>query len=439
MNSSLKEAEDYINQIPMFGPLMEGRNKSGNENLEAVLALLGNPHLKHKAIHVAGTNGKGSTVQFIRSILTEAGYQVRTFTSPHLISITERIEGISEESFVQCYQVVRNACEEAVHRNLQHLSYFEFLFAMAAVYFEKLPLDYVIYETGLGGRLDATNVLVPVLTVITQIGFDHMKYLGNTIEAIAGEKAGIIKTGIPVVYNTGSMEADAVVKNRAEALATEAINVANVEYNIDGFTDKTIDFSMYSRYYKYNGLRLPCVAVYQVDNAVTAITACHILLGTNLEQEKIQLALDAFTWPGRMEALTDNILIDGAHNESAMERFVESVNIAYPDKDRTLLFAVAGDKDYEPMIDYLMKNLDVAAVYVTSLDSDRAISAEYIAALFRQYAKKSGKAIRVYAEDDIKTCFTQAYTSLETENSMLLCVGSLYLIGKIKDIWEETV
>ena len=147
MNNSMKEAEDYINQIPLFGPHTEGRNKSGNENLEAVMALLGNPHLAHKAIHVAGTNGKGSTVQFLRAILTEEGYRVRTFTSPHLISITERIEGITEEEFVECYQIVRNACEHAVQKNLQHLSYFEFLFAMAAVYFSKLELDYVIYET----------------------------------------------------------------------------------------------------------------------------------------------------------------------------------------------------------------------------------------------------------------------------------------------------
>lgn len=123
MNNSMKEAEDYINQIPLFGPHTEGRNKSGNENLEAVMALLGNPHLAHKAIHVAGTNGKGSTVQFLRAILTEEGYRVRTFTSPHLISITERIEGITEEEFVECYQIVRNACEHAVQKNLQHLSY----------------------------------------------------------------------------------------------------------------------------------------------------------------------------------------------------------------------------------------------------------------------------------------------------------------------------
>lgn len=427
--NQFEEAVKYIEQIPLFGP-----SKSGNENLEAVLALLGNPHLAHKAIHVAGTNGKGSTVLFMREILTVCGYRVRTFTSPHLVSITERIEGITEEEFARCYEIVRAACEQAVQKNLQHLSYFEFLFAMATVYFAKMDLDYVIYETGLGGRLDATNTLAPVLTVITQIGLDHMKYLGTTITEIAGEKAGIIKTGIPVVYHTGDIEADAVVLERASVLAAEAINVANVEYNIDEITDKTIDFSAYSRYYSYNGLRLNSVATYQADNAVTAITACHVLLGETIAQEKIQEALDRFFWSGRMEVLAENLVIDGAHNESAIERFAESVNACYPDKKKTLLFAVAGDKDYEPMIDTLVAELEMEAVYVTSLDSVRAISAEYIAALFRQAIKKYGHTTHVYAEDDIRSCFTQAYTSIDPENGMLFCVGSLYLIGKIKDI-----
>lgn len=433
MKHSYTEAEAYINQIPLFGP-----SKSGNENLEAVLSLLGNPQTKHKAIHVAGTNGKGSTVQFIRCILINNGYKVRTFTSPHLVSIRERMEGITEDEFVQAYEKVRAACEQAVAQNWQHLSYFEFLFAMAAVYFSEQSLDYVIYETGLGGRLDATNVLVPVLTVITEIGMDHTKYLGTTIEAIAKEKAGIIKTGVPIVYHTGSLEADSVVSMQAETLAAEAINVANVEYIIDEITEKSIDFSVHSRYYNYNGLRLGSVATYQVDNAITAMTACHVLLGKEIPQENMQQALDAFCWPGRMETLAENLVIDGAHNESAIVRFVDSVKNGYPQKKKTLLFAVAGDKDYETMIAYLTEHMEFSAIYVTSLDSERAISAEYIAALFRKYGKKVSNTLRVYAEEDITSCFSQAYASL-TEDGMLLCVGSLYLIGKIKDIWEETI
>lgn len=449
MNNSFNEAEQYINRISMFGMNVgrnakenentNGRNKSGNDNLAFIMEKLGNPHLKHKAIHVAGTNGKGSTVQFICAILRQCGYRVRSFTSPHLVSITERIEGITEEEFVRCYGQVRTACEEAVREGGQHLSYFEFLFAMGALYFATQELDYVVYETGLGGRLDATNILSPVLTVITEIGLDHTKYLGDTIPAIAGEKAGIIKTGVPIVYNTGSPLADDVVAARARSLAAEAINVANMEYIIDEITDKTIDFSMRNRYYNYNGLRLGDVATYQVDNAVTAIEACRRLLSCDISQEKIQQALDSFYWPGRMERISEHLVVDGAHNQSAMERFVESVNAGYADKRKKLLFAVAGDKDYEPMIAYLLSNLSVEAVYVTSLDSDRAISADYIAALFRKYAKRQGYSIAICAEDDIEVCFRQAYTSACSDDSVLFAVGSLYLIGKLKDIWEASV
>lgn len=439
MNSSFIEAEQYINQISMFGLNADGRNKSGNENLLSIMEKLGNPHLKHKAIHVAGTNGKGSCVQFICSILRQCGYCVRSFTSPHLVSITERIEGITEEEFVECYKQVRVACEKAVEEGGHHLSYFEFLFAMGALYFSTKELDYVVYETGLGGRLDATNVLAPVITVITEIGLEHTKYLGDTIAAIAAEKAGIIKTGVPIVYNTGSFEADAVVEVCAKSLAAETINVANMEYIIDRITDKTIDFSVCNRYYSYNGLRLGTVATYQVDNAVTAIETCRRLLSRDISQDKIQQAFDAFYWPGRMERLSDHFVMDGAHNKSAMERFVECVKAGYTDRRKKLMFAVAGDKDYEPMIAYLLSNLEVEAVYVTSLDSERAISADYIAALFRKYAKVQGASVAIYAEDDIKKCFEQAYSEACVDDSVLFAVGSLYLIGKLKDIWEASV
>ena len=254
------------------------------------------------------------------------------------------------------------------------------------------------------------------------------------------DKVNKVVAPIDVTDHTGSFEADVVIEERANALASETFNVANTEYIIDEITDKTIDFSVHSRYYNYNGLQLNSVATYQVDNAITAITAMHVLLGTEITQEKIQLGLDDFVWPGRMEILEDNLVIDGAHNESAIERFTESVNRNYPTQKKKLLFAVAGDKDYEPMITYLISNLDITEVYVTSLDSARAISAEYIAALFREAAKKQGKTtIRVSAENDIKTCLKQAYQSLETPGETLFCVGSLYLIGKIKDIWRRSV
>lgn len=450
MNDRFEAAVKYIEQIPMFGPNVDGRNKSGNPNLVYILEKLDNPHRRGRAIHIAGTNGKGSTAQFIRSILNVAGYKAGIFTSPHLTTITERIaisymrgdelvyENIAEEDFLGCFEQVKAACEEAVKEGRQHLSYFEFLFAMASLYFASAELDYVVYETGLGGRLDATNVLKPVLTAITSIGLDHTRYLGNTITDITKEKAGIIKSGIPVVYNTGNPEADEVIRTYAKALEATAINVAKVDYMINEITDKTIDFSVSNEYYTYNHLKLAShVGTYQVDNAATAIVCCDQLLAQVLSQEIIQKAIELFFWPGRMEKVGDHLVLDGAHNLDAIIKFVDSVQRCYEHRATKLLFAVAGDKDYEPMIAYLMEALDLREVYVTSLDSDRAISADYIAALFKLYAKKSKKSCKVFAEDDVKVCLANGLEAAKRDDDILFAVGSLYLIGSIKELALE--
>lgn len=440
-----KEAVKYILDIPRFGSNVDGRGKTGNENLAYIMDKLGNPHMSCKAIHVAGTNGKGSTVQFIKNILEAAGYRVGCFTSPHIVNINERIcmsEPISDEAFLECFEIVKKAVDSSICEGHEHLSFFEFMFAMAAVYFDKELPDYVVYETGLGGRLDATNILKPVITVITAIGLDHTKYLGDTIREIAFEKAGIIKQGVPVVFNTGDIEADAVVNARADLLDAEAINVAKTEYIINDFTDKSIDFSLHNRYYKYDNIILPVgSAVYQVDNAMTAITVCNTLFGEGnyANEELLQSGLDRFFWQGRMEQIHDNIILDGAHNPNAIERFVECVKLGHGNSGIRLLFAVSDDKDYEPMIDTLCSELKLIEVYVTSLDSDRGISADYIAGLFKMYLAKSSEhgEYKVMSDDDIRQIFLQGAESAIAADDMLYCVGSLYLIGSIKEIAAE--
>lgn len=472
------EATEYIERIPMFGPQVDGRNKSGNPNLEYVMKKLGHPEQKRRAVHIAGTNGKGSTACLTAGILCAGGYRVGIFTSPHLMRINERIgimefasedvqsdEGddfgendkngictyIQDEDFAACATTVRNAVESAVREGKLHLSYFEFLFAVAAVYFAKKPLDYVIYETGLGGRLDATNILTPLVSVITSIGLEHTQYLGNTVREIAWEKSGIIKEGVPVVYNTGDEEADIVVASQAELMHAKAINVAKTEYIINEFTDKTIDFSVYNRYYKYDNLILPAGgAAYQVDNAMTAIFVCSTLESLRrrmpaegsmpaVPQETIQKSFDRFFWSGRMERLHTNIVLDGAHNPDAIERFVESVNQGFGDFGCKLLFAVAEDKQYEPMIEQICCGLRPSEVYVTAIDSDRRISPAYIAGLFRMYlAKQSeGKDVQVYFDDDIRNAFLRGVQSVRGTNDILFCVGSLYLVGSLKRIAAE--
>lgn len=452
-----EDAVKYIMDIPKFGIQTDGRHKTGEENLLYVMNKLGNPHKNKKIIHIAGTNGKGSTVQFVKDILCMCGYSVGCFTSPHLVHINERItssklsedgkriedRNISNNEFIECFDLVKKAVDDSVSEGRVHLSFFEFLFAMSAVYYDINVVDYIVYETGLGGRLDATNIVEPLVTAITSIGLDHEKYLGNTIAAIAEEKAGIIKFNVPVVYNTGEAEADAVIKEVADSRCAKAINVANSEYIINDFTDKTIDFSLYTSYYRYENIKLNVGgALYQVDNAITAITICNCLFEKDgyISDDKIKAALRGFSWAGRMEMLGDNVLLDGAHNYDAIDRFIESINYEYPDKEIKLLFAVSGDKDYTLMIEALCNRLNLGEIYVTSLNSDRGISAEYIAALFRHCMnKKSDAPVKIYSDDSIKNTFNAGYKSAVKANDILFCVGSLYLIGSIKELVAEDI
>ena len=446
MKTDFYACEQYINDIPLFSHEKNERNKSGNDNLSFLMKELGNPHKKIKSIHIAGTNGKGSTATFIKCILNKMGFCVGVFTSPHLVYIRERIavdnDIFSEEAFVSTFNTGEEAEQRIVEKGKSHISYFEFLFAMAAVYYEQIKPDYVIYETGLGGRLDATNLVLPEITVITSIGFDHMKYLGDTIELIAAEKAGIIKNDIPVVYNTGSKAADDVISKVAKRKSAKEINVAKTEYIINDVSDKTIDFSVHSGYYMYDNLVIRTGALYQVDNALTAIAVCNELFKEKkaLNEQIIKASLLDFFWPGRMEYVCPGVIIDGAHNEDAVERFVETVNNVYKDKKIEILFAVCEDKDYKPMIRLICEKIIPEKVYVTALDSKRTAKASEIAGLFRTFLNEmcQGNGNTVIEGDDLKTVFETACLEVSgRDDTVLFCVGSLYLAGSIKKIVME--
>lgn len=431
-----EEVVEYVFNIPRFNE----RGKTGNENLLRIMDGLGRPHDTHKTIHIAGTNGKGSTARFISSILCAAGKNVGVFTSPHLIRVNERISvsingdnrDITDDEFVETFYRVKIEVDKAVLQGFAHISFFEYMFAMAAVYFADKELDYVIYETGLGGRLDATNIITPKVSVITSIGLDHMMYLGDTITKIAGEKAGIIKKGIPVVYNTGEPDADSVIEMTARNMGSPAINVAKTDYIINEFTDKTIDFSFGNRYYSYDNLKLyDCNALYQVENAMTAISACRVLK-ESLSDENIRKGLKSFKWPGRMERINSHLIVDGAHNIDAIRSFAKTVNTFYEGKGISLLFAAGSDKDYEAMIEYICRNISLKRVYVTMLEGSRGISATHFLDIFKRYT-----ACDIYAEDVLEKAFKDAYSSALSDDDILFCVGSLYLVGDVKRLCME--
>lgn len=443
-----EETVDYIINIPRFKFTSDNRCKSGTDNLLSVMNKLGNPHLANKAIHIAGTNGKGSTALYTKCILNEMGYSVGLFTSPHLIKINERISvsyssdrkiknyNISDEEFVSCFDIVYKAVSEHEKNGGLPLSFFEMMFAIAAVYFAGKNVDYVIYETGLGGRLDATNIVKPEICAITSIGLDHIQYLGDTIEKIAYEKAGIIKKDIPIVYNTGDGNADKVIHEVASDKGCKEINVGKTEYIINEKSDKGIDFSFHNRYYKYVNISLDkYIPSYQVDNLMTSICMCSELLKCKLSHEIVEKAANTFFWPGRMEWLSDNVIVDGAHNEDAIERFTESAAEIAKGRTVDLLFAVAGDKDYEAMICHLVKHLSINQVSVTTIDSSRAASQNTICEIF----KTNDNELKVKSYDNIRDAFKKSYEDALKNEKLLFCVGSLYLVGSIKKYAPEVI
>lgn len=422
-----REAVTYIEETPKF------TKKNTLENTRAILRCLGNPQDKMKILHVAGTNGKGSVCSFLASILKAAGKRTGLFTSPHLVEINERFvvdeEQVSNEAFLEAFHRVMECIGEIEREGYAHPTYFEILFLIGMVLFEQADVEYLVMETGLGGRLDATNsVDHPIVTVITSISLDHTEYLGNTVAEIAGEKAGILKEGVPVVYDASDPEAEAVIRKRARELHAPAFGVRPEMYKISSMTDKHIDFSIHSGYYDYIELSISSVAEYQVMNAAEAVTAIKALDGgAEFTSDTIRRGIDAMRWQGRMETVLPGVIIDGAHNEAGVEEFVKTAKRLEKDYPVTLLFAAVDDKDYPSMIQTICRELRPERVIVTEVGGYRAVEAEKSAALFRQSGMDK---ITAYA--DAEEAFAAALR--EKADGILFCVGSLYLAGSIKGI-----
>lgn len=456
-----EEAVAYLLDIPRFA------SKTTHENLRGFLRLLGNPHKHIPSIHIAGTNGKGSTCAFLSSILQQAGYRVGLFTSPHLVKINERFRlndsMISDEEFRLMFEKVKDAVETGLQTGLVHPNFFEFVFLIAVCWYEAQKPDYVIYETGLGGRLDATNVLQPCLTILTSIGMDHMQYLGNTLEQIAGEKAGILKADTPCIYICQRDVTEAVIRKRGEELGILMIPVEKDKITIDEIQEQTIDFSYASRYdSKYScrkqtvTYRMKKTALYQTENAAIAIEAGYYLLSNPIrkgnKQEHLAGAIseaDAeenteefiqkvicrgiyqMKWQGRMEEIEPGIYVDGAHNEPAIRAFCETVTRIYLDKKIILLFAVASDKRYNEMIRILCEAVSYEKIIITAIDGIRTTPVEQIQELFQQYTH-----CPIVTVPDISQAWKLARVSLKSDNRVF-CVGSLYLVGSLEAKKEE--
>lgn len=428
-----EEACEYILDIPKFA------GKHTLADTKEMLGRLTGSRIESKIIHVAGTNGKGSVCAYLQSILRTAGFHVGMFISPHLETMRERIlydgEMIPQESFVKAFDLVR---EESDRQKEKHPSFFEFLFLMGMCYFKEKEPDYIILETGLGGRLDATNCIAkPKLCVITEIGFDHMQYLGNTIVEIAGEKAGIIKSGTPVVYLDKREETSRVIEQTATMLETTAIAVKKSQIGRPVMRKKSIDFSFGNGYYRYDNLILQTTAVYQTENASVALVAARSLKEERIDDEAVRKGLyDAF-WPGRMEEILPRVFLDGAHNEDGIEAFLTSVSAVNTEQEkaagkRLLLFGVVADKQYDKMIGRIAASQLFSHIAVTVLASDRSVSIDKLKVAWAQY-KTADCSFHESAEEAF-----HYIQSIQKEADTIYIAGSLYLVGQIKTLVRRT-
>lgn len=422
-----QEIERYISEIPKF------TKKHSLSHTKRFLEILQIPQGKMKILHVAGTNGKGSVCAYLDAMLRSEGKRTGLFISPHLVKMNERImiDGVpvSDEVFSEVFTQTLGAVKQMEAEGLEHPTFFEFLFGMGMLAFSQAEAEYVILETGLGGRLDATSATEdPEVCVITSIGLDHMEYLGDTVEQIAGEKAGIIRPGVPVFYAQSAEESDRVIEKTAAQQGSSCKKIGKDAYEILGIEDKHIAFSCSNAYYGNTTWKLNNIGTYQPANAMLALEVMRILFGDSGHPDVWREALSGVKWAGRMEEVLPDVFVDGAHNLSAVEAFAASV---LPDvRGRVILFSAVKDKDYEDMISCLCRNVQADFYVVTLIADRRAAQAEELGRLFERYTDKP-----VIVTENVKDALR--YILARRGERRVYCLGSLYLAGMIKELIQE--
>ncbi|MBQ0042699.1 MAG: hypothetical protein KBS85_05195 [Lachnospiraceae bacterium] len=427
IDSRFEEVSEILNNTPKYKPGM-----SMQERLD-FYEELGSPCLDKRIIHVAGTNGKGSVCSFLRCALEEAGYRTATFVSPHLIDIRERFliqgEMISKEELVRAYEVIVSTAAG------RHISFFDMLFYMFLILPDVQNADFIILETGLGGRLDATNLLPrKSMCIITEIGMDHMAQLGDTIELIAAEKAGIMRYNTPVIY-LGNRREESVIKAHAADIGLEDDKLVPVyEDTINNLSigDKTIDFSICSVYYKVVSLCLHTHGAYQVQNALLAFKGLEVLAeaGIDIPKKAIEAGFARMRWAARMEEVLPNVFVDGAHNEDGIRGFLDSVkSLSMHRRGRmTLLFGVMADKTFERMIELVFDSELFDEVVFTTTGSERAAGSS----AFERFSKRAS-----FEENPVSAFRNLLVRQQDNPDDMIFVAGSLYLAGMLLEVIKE--
>lgn len=406
--------------------------KPGLKRMEWMMEKLDHPEKKLMAVHVGGTNGKGSTVTYLRSVLQEAGYTVGTFTSPYIEQFNERISlngiPVEDEVIVQLANSIYPLANELEESDLGGPTEFEIITAMAMQYFGQVhPVDIVLFEVGLGGRFDSTNIITPIFSIITNIGLDHTAILGDTYEEIAFEKAGIIKPETAAISAVKQKEAIQVIKNKALEVNSELYLLDIEFFVIDHVSVPTGEvFTVKTPFATYENLEISMVGKHQTENASLAVMGVENLNREGIfaiNEEHIYSGLKKAYWPGRFEVLSKDpvIVIDGAHNEEGVMALVSELERRYNDKKINLIFAALSDKKLDKMI----MNLDRIANKITFVEFNypRAANAEDLWALSNSKNKHCEKVWKNAITEDV---------SILQSNEVLVITGSLYFLSTMK-------
>ncbi|MEC1076996.1 bifunctional folylpolyglutamate synthase/dihydrofolate synthase [Bacillus safensis] len=422
------EAIEWIHSRLAFGV------KPGLERMKWLMNRLGNPEQSIKAVHVAGTNGKGSTIAFTRSVLQEAGYSVGTFTSPFILTFNERISvngaPIEDEEWLSLVNEIKPLVDELDQTELGAATEFEIITACAFAYFAHVhQVDFVLLETGLGGRLDSTNIAVPILTAITSIGHDHMAILGDTLEQIAAEKAGIIKEGIPMITAVHQPEALAVIQNSAKEKNAECISLHDTcSFDEHQPTETGERFTLRTSKRQYPQLETGLIGTHQRQNASLAVLLIEWLEQEgyiSVTEEQIYEGIRQAVWAGRFEKVKDHppVYLDGAHNEEGIDRLIETVQAHFSSKQLHICFSALKDKPYKQMIQKL--EAVSSSIHFVSFDFPRAESAEKLYVCSQLDAKSY--------DDDPRTVLEFIQKKSDDPSAVILVTGSLYFISDIRN------
>ena len=416
---SIESTLEYIHSVCWKGSVL------GLDRIKELMNRLGNPENELKFVHVAGTNGKGSTCACISSILTKAGYKTGLFTSPYIIKFNERMqidgEYISDEDLEEITNIVRPHAEAMTDSPTE----FELITGIALEYFRRKKCDIVVLEVGLGGELDSTNVIPnAVVEVITSIGLDHTEQLGSTIEAVAKAKAGIIKPNSNVVISGGDERANAVIKDVCEKQNSILSVVKREKITVKNESLEGITFD----YDTHRDLTIPLVGTYQPINAATALLAIDTLRnkGWNITDDDIRQGIANVKWPGRFEILHKNpyLILDGAHNPHGMKATVESLKTHFNSEKGVFIMGAMADKDISAMVE-LLKPIAGRVITVTP-DNPRAMNAERLAEII------NGLGIEAEAASDINTALRHGM-EICGEYAYLCALGSLYFSADVRN------